>query len=164
MLAYWLLKNWLQVQRKRAPEPGSSCRCPQFEKESSRWLMNHVVLLLCCLPSTDVYIFFTFMVILTILCFVIQVCCSRCCIDDVNLSPSPAMALSVSLVWWYYDVFRCFPEHYNQFHLSITINGHQILLVLCTWQPDTSSLAGPFPSRSQDLGAKRHRQPFIYRE
>ena len=39
----------LQVQRKRAPEPGSSCRCPQFEKDSNRWLMNHVMLL--CVAS-----------------------------------------------------------------------------------------------------------------
>lgn len=31
-----------------------------------------------------------------------------------------------------------------------------ILLLPCTWQPDASSLAGPFPSRSQDLGGKRH--------
>ena len=77
----------LQVQRKRAPEPGSSCRCPQFEKDSTDgwWIMSCWYVLL---PFN----WFTFMVILTVLCFVIRLCCSRFCMDDVNLNLSPAMA------------------------------------------------------------------------
>ena len=106
----------LQVQRKRAPEAGSSRRCPQFEKESSRWSMNHVVLLLCCLPSTDFYLHGN---------------------SDDSVFCHSIVLFKILHRWCQFE--------------SIFSHG-----IKCTWQPDTSSLAGPFPSRSQDLGAKRH--------
>lgn len=161
MLAYWFLTNCCRCNAREHRNQVRLVDVPNLKRNlaDDSWIMW------CCYCVAYLQLIFTFMVILTILCFVIQLCCSRSCKDDFNLNPLHRWCQFESIsshgikrkfcmmILWCFPMFsrtlQSVPfEHYYKWP--------SILLLPCTWQPDTSSLAGPFPSRSQDLGAKRH--------